>query len=444
MTSWYRKVIWSEGMFLQPHHFQQQDRYVEQLVRGRAAAISGYFWGYNSLSVDESALALGKVVLTRARGVMPDGTPFDFPADGATLAPLDIPADARDERVFLVLPVRRPGAQESDWTLADPLTRYSLSETEVPDSNAGADRAALLQLGTLKLALVMERDATDAYVRLGTVHVVERRPDNQVILDKTYIPPCLDVGDNPVLSGALREILGLLNQRGDVLAARLGQPGRGGVAEMAEFLLLQTINRFEPLFAHLDGCSTLHPERLFALCLQLAGDLATFTRENHRPPSLPDYEHDALERCFPPVVDELRRSLSVVLEQNAIPIDLKEHRSGVRVAIIPDLELIRTAGFVLAVNAQMPADTLRARFPAQAKLGPVERIRDLVNLALPGIALRVLPIAPRQIPYHANFHYFELDKGSDLWKQLAQSGGLALHVAGDFPGLELEMWAIRG
>ncbi|MBL3950393.1 type VI secretion system baseplate subunit TssK, partial [Bacteroides thetaiotaomicron] len=83
----------------------------------------------------------------------------------------------------------------------------------------------------------------------------------------------------------------------------------------------------------------------------------------------------------------------------------------------------------------VPADSLRTRFPAQAKLGPVERIRDLVQLQLPGITMRQLPVAPRQIPYHAGHTYFEIDKGSDLWKQLARSGGLAFHFAGEFPGL---------
>jgi len=98
---------------------------------------------------------------------------------------------------------------------------------------------------------------------------------------------------------------------------------------------------------------------------------------------------------------------------------------------------------VLAVNAQVPAETLRARFPPQVKIGPVERIRDLVNLQLPGIPLRSLPVAPRQIPYHAEFNYFELERGGDLWKQLERSGGLAMHIAGEFPGLEMEFWAIR-
>ena len=80
----------------------------------------------------------------------------------------------------------------------------------------------------------------------------------------------------------------------------------------------------------------------------------------------------------------------------------------------------------------------------QIKIGPVERIRDLVNLNLPGIALRSLPVAPRQIPYHAGFLYFELDRAGDLWKVTEQSRALAMHIAGEFPGLELEFWAVRG
>jgi type VI secretion system protein ImpJ len=87
---------------------------------------------------------------------------------------------------------------------------------------------------------------------------------------------------------------------------------------------------------------------------------------------------------------------------------------------------------------------LRRQFPAQVKLGPVENIRELVNSALPGIGLRPLPVAPRQIPFHVGRAYFELDRASPHWKAMQTSGGLALHVAGDFPGLEMELWAIRG
>jgi type VI secretion system protein ImpJ len=143
-------------------------------------------------------------------------------------------------------------------------------------------------------------------------------------------------------------------------------------------------------------------------------------------------------------MDDLRLSLSMVMDQTAIPIELQDRKHGFRVAIIPDVELQRSAQFVLAVAAQLPGDALRSRFPTQVKIGTVERIRDLVNLQLPGVTLRPLPVAPRQIPYHAGYNYFELEtRGNDMWKQLESSGGLAMHIAGDFPGLELEFWAIR-
>jgi type VI secretion system protein ImpJ len=247
-----------------------------------------------------------------------------------------------------------------------------------------------------------------------------------------------------VLDGYLREVHGMLFQRGEALAARLVQPGRAGVGEIADFLLLQVVNRHQPLFAHLQRLPVLHPERLYELCLGLAGELSTF-RDQRRPAAYPEYKHDDLAGCFRAVMADLRQSLSMVLEQTAVPIDLQDRKSGVRVAIIADIELQRTANFVLAVNAQMPGDALRARFPTQVKIGPAERLRDLVQLQLPGITLRALPVAPRQIPYHAGFTYFELEtRGNELWKQLETSGGLAMHIAGDFPGLALEFWAIRG
>lgn len=160
-------------------------------------------------------------------------------------------------------------------------------------------------------------------------------------------------------------------------------------------------------------------------------------------PSLPAYNHDALEACFAPLIRDIRRALATVLEQNAIQIELQDHKQGRYVGLVADRSLLRHAGFVLAVNAQVPSETLRTRFPAQAKLGPLEKIRELVNLQLPGIALRPLPVAPRQIPFHAGFSYFELDNGGELWKQLDNSGGLGIYVTGDFPALELSLWAIR-
>jgi type VI secretion system protein ImpJ len=443
--SWNSKVVWSEGLFLQPQHFQQHDRYWERYIEGRTRALLGYSWGFLSLELDRAALALGKVQLSAARGIFPDGTPFDFPGEDAPPTAIDIAPELKDELIVLAVPVRRPGAEETDAINGEHnLARFMVGEVEVRDSNAAASESAVLHVGKLRMRLMRKRDLTDAYTTLGVIQVTERRADNQVIVSRSYVPPMLHVGSDPVLSSYVRELHGLLHQRGEALAGRLSQLGRGGVAEIADFLLLQTVNRYEPLFAHLATHPLLHPERLYSICLQLAGELATFNQSTTRSISFPEYQHDALEPSFLPLMTHLRRSLSMVMEQNAIAIELQDRRYGVRVAIIGDLELVKTASFVLAASAQIPTEALRSRFPAQVKIGPVERIRDLVNLQLPGIVLQPLPVAPRQIPFHAGRNYFELDRSGDLWKQLERSGGLAMHIGGEFPGLELELWAIRG
>jgi type VI secretion system protein ImpJ len=443
--TWHNKVMWTEGMFLQPQHFQQQDRFVSRFVDARLGALAGHQRGFTALALDDAALLQGKLALASAVGVLPDGMPLAIPAHDPAPPALDIPADARDELGVLAVALSRPGVAESDVEDSSPdmPPRYHASEMDVADSHAVSLRQAPIQIGRLNLRLMLARDANEGFTHIGVARVVEKRADGRVVLDTQYIPPTLHVQGNLLLEGYLREVLGMVHQRGEALAARLAQPGRAGVGEIADFLLLQVVNRFEPLLAHLHRLPVLHAETFYAALLTLAGDLSTF-RERKRPIDFPAYQHDEPAACFRAVMGDLRQSLSMVLEQTALPIDLQERKHGVRVAIIADVELQRSAQFVLAVNAQLPSEALRARFPTQVKIGPAERIRDLVNLALPGVGLRPLPVAPRQIPYHAGFSYFELEtRGNDLWRQLETSGGLAMHIAGDFPGLELEFWAIR-
>jgi type VI secretion system protein ImpJ len=441
--SWRNKVVWSEGMLLQPQHMQQQERYSDYVHHLALRSTSPFAWGFLELEIDQAALTLGKLALVRAIGIFPDGTPFDMPAIDPLPEPIDIPTAMRDEDVVLALPLRRAGAREADVESFEDLVRHRVQEVEVADSNTAGERSALLQLGQLHTRLMRVGEITNAWTVLPAARVVERRADNQVALDRQRFAPLLDVAAHPVLKAYLDELLGLVRQRGDALAARMTQVGSGGVAEISDFLLLQTVNRYEPLLAHLARTSTLHPQRFYEYALALAGDLATF-RDARRASSFGPYVHDDLALSFRPLMDDLRRSLSMVLEQSAIRIELHDRKFGVRVAVISDVELQRNAVFVLAVTSTMPGEALRARFPTQVKIGPVERIRDLVNLQLPGVGLQALPVAPRQIPFHTGACYFELEtRGSDLWRQLEQSGGVAMHIAGDFPGLELEFWAIR-
>jgi type VI secretion system protein ImpJ len=175
----------------------------------------------------------------------------------------------------------------------------------------------------------------------------------------------------------------------------------------------------------------------------MAGEFATFTDARRRPSSYPAYRHEDLQRSFTPVMADVRRSLSAVLEQTAIRIPLQERKHGVRVGPIVDRTLLNGTSFVLVVQADMTAEALRRTFPGKAKVGAVEHIRELVNVALPGIDLQPLPVAPRQMPFIAGAQYFELDRNSPHWQQMQSSGGFAIHVSGDFPNLALDLWSIR-
>jgi len=438
-------------MLLHPQHLQQSERYADYVRHLLLRTLVSHGWGFAEIEIDTAALALGRLALVRAVGVFGDGTAFEMPAIDPLPEPIEVPPDTHDAVFALALPLRRAGAREADaegdeGARADGLVRHRVFEADVPDSNTAGERTAMLQLGALRTRLLRAGEAGEAWSTLGMARVLERRADNQVLLDRAYIPPLLDVAAQTAQMPPrawIDELLGLLHQRAEALVGRLTQGGTGGVAEIADFLLLQTVNRHEPVFAQLARLSLLHPQHLHEGMLALAGDLSTF-RDSRRAARFPPYVHDDLAATFRPLMDDLRRSLSMVLEQSAIRIDLHDRRHGMRVALIPDVELQRNASFVLAVQSQMASEALRARFPTQVKIGPVERIRDLVNLALPGVVLTPLPVAPRQIPYHAGASYFELGThNSDLWRQLEQSGGLAMHIAGDFPGLELDFWAIR-
>ncbi|MDH5326817.1 MAG: type VI secretion system baseplate subunit TssK [Gammaproteobacteria bacterium] len=442
--SWNNKVIWSEGLFLRPQHFQQNDRYFETYIQGRCSGIRNYSWGIKEIVIDDGALALGKVAISRLRGILPDGTPFNIPHDDEPPISLDITEDVRNKVVYLTLPLKRRDATEVEaLDNEESLARFYPKVDKCRDNNAGMTEQMEIEVGTMRLNLMLEGEGLGQYATLGIARIVECRSDKKVVMDLDYIPPVLDCRAAPKLYDFLSELEGLFHQRGDVLAGRVSSSGRGGSAEIADFMLLQCVNRYEPLMNHLATSEGLHPETFYQYAVQMAGELATFSSTNRRTLKFPTYNHENLADTFAPVMNELRRSLSMVMEQTAVPLNLQAHKYGIHVATIADRNLLKNSYFVLAAHANIPTEELSSRFPAQVKAGPAEMISELVNLQLPGIALHQMAVAPRQIPYHSGFSYFELNRSSDLWKKMSNTGGFAFHIGGEFPGLELEFWAIK-
>ena len=308
-----------------------------------------------------------------------------------------------------------------------------MAELEVTDTAGSGKKAAMLTVGKLRLQFALEVDDLADRLVIPIARIIEVRPDQEVILDQAFVPSCLDIRAAPPLIGFAQELEGLLAHRMTALAGRIAQSGTTkGAAEIQDFLLLQSVNRLLPVVRHLLTIENVHPVQFYRDCVGLAGELSTFMAPAKHPPEFPDYQHH-----------DLTTSFATVLEQTAVSIPLDPRKYGISVGVIADRKLISTAGFVLAVSADVPAENIRRHFGGQAKVGSVEEIRQLVNSALPGIPMRPLPVAPRQIPYSANVVYFELDSDSPIWGKMTTSGGVAVHVAGEYPGLQMELWAIR-
>jgi type VI secretion system protein ImpJ len=439
------RVVWAEGMFLRVQHFQQSDRWTERLVRATTSDMRPFPWGFASIAINRELLAVGKLALTSARGVFADGTPFDAPGDADLPPAIELVEGTRNAIVYLTLPERRGGAAEMGRSgHEDTATRWQRVEYEASDANSDSFTNAPIEVGRQRLGCALSTGPLAGFDRLGVARVIEVRSDRSIVLDDKFIAPTLKCAAEAPLLALITELQGLVSHRAEALAARIADPTVRGTAEIADFLLLQALNRVDPQLRHAAAhAAQLHPETFYMLCLALAGELATFTAPSKRASVLPDYRHEDLEATFAAVFAELRASLSAVLEQTAVAIPLQDRRHGVKVGTINDRSLLLAASFVLAVRANMPAEMLRRSLPHQIKIGPVEQIAQLVNVALPGIRVRPLPVAPRQLPFQSGTVYFELENSGPLWKQLDVSGALALHLAGDFPELAMELWAIR-
>ncbi|MBD8577091.1 type VI secretion system baseplate subunit TssK [Pseudomonas syringae] len=438
------KVIWQEGMLLRPQHLQHNDRYYDHQLKTRTLMLGGHQWGFFSLEIDVQFLAMGKLVISQARGVLPDGSLFDLAGAPEPLA-LDVPPNTTNTAVYLALPLvtgNHIEARRADQ--ADVLARYTQYQTEVADSNAGENASSQVNCARPDLRLMLGEQAGDqAWVKLKLCQVLEAGAGGTITLAPEFVPSFLHVRACAWMLSCLKEVISLLAHRGDTIAGRIRSSGTVGSAQIGDFMMLQLINRNELLLRHCLGQAHVHPEALYRLLLGLLGELATFASDSKRPALSGGYQHNDQGASLRPLMDEIRQVLSMVLEQHAIELPLELRQYGVRVATLHDHTLLASCSFVLAVSAQCDTEELRQRLPAHLKAGAVEHIRDLVNLHLPGIRLKPLPVAPRQIPFHANKTYFILEPAPDDLAVLERSGGFAFHLSGDFTGLELTFWAIR-
>lgn len=437
-------VIWSEGQFVKPQHFQQTDRYLEHYVNVRLG--SKCWYGFADLELNQEFLSFGKIALVRARGIMPDGTAFDIPHDQPPPEPLTIlDATAANQTVYLTLPLRSDGMSEVRWPDTFGNTRYFHRIEDIRDTHSHQGNHTPVALAVPNLQLALERDDRSAFTGLALGRILDRRPDGSLLLDNDFHITGMYLQAIRPLAHFMEEIAALMHERAKSIAQRIGSPGQSGVADVTDFNLLQALNRWQHLFRHLARDADVRPVDAYLACGQACGELTTFTDEGRLPQHYPAYQHDNPHASFRMLEQTLRRVLSTVVQPRAVSLPLEKQGHGVLTAQVNDPNLLRNADFILAVRARMPLEQMRQQFVRQAKVASQQSLHELIRLQLPGIPMMTLPVAPRYLPFHAGFTYFQLDRSHPHWHRLMPMGatGFGFHITGDFPELELQFWAIR-
>lgn len=443
MATTRNKVMWREGTLMRPHHLQQQQRYNDYVNNLRFQAVHDLSWGFTELSINNELLAQGKIMLDSASGTLPDGTVFSLPAQDALPDPLhpDSFPDEESRNVYLALPVASDVRGEVSY--GQQVGRYRLNDADVRDLHSENGDARALTVGQLTPRIMSGADDMSAYVTLPLCRIKDKRADGSLMLDDNFIPCCQNIHVSARLREFLREVQETVGGRANDLANRIGSPAQSGIADVAEFMMLQLLNRNQTRFTHRARRPQLHPEAFYLDLAGLLGELMTFTEPSRLPCPLDVYDHRNLTNTFKTLLPEVKRALHTVLSPRAVNLPL-HLRDGIWQADVHDSALLQSATFVLAVAAKMETLQLQRQFIQQSKISSPEKIRNMVSVQIPGIRLHTLMVAPRQLPYHAGFSYFELDKSGAAWADVASAGAIALHVSGTFPDLNMQLWAIRG
>lgn len=437
------KVVWSEGLFLRTQHFQAQDRFAEELVRGALRAAHLQSWGFWTLALDEGALRAGRLGLAEASGIFPDGTPFALPARALPPEAVAVRREGAAGLARMGIPLEAPGVPTTEPAHAAPGgARWRGALVTVPDMIREGAEPAEIELARLVPRLFLPGEDPSGYVTLPVARVEGLAADGSVRLAPGFLAPALRTGAVPWYADFAREAAIALDRIAEVHGRMvLGAAGR----TVENLLILELANAALPRIAHMAEQDLFHPSELYRELAGLAGRMATYGSSSRRLSPLAPYVHEDPGPAFSALADTLR-SLFLSLahvepKSRALPVAV--HAQNIWKVRIDNPEVAKSSRIVLRVASDMSEEMLRRIFVNQATVGAAEEFEKLWRSRLPGIPLKPLHSQPREIPYDGERLCLELDRKSQHWAQILESPGFVIGVSGQLEGQpEIDCYAV--
>lgn len=437
------KVVWREGLFIRPQHFQQNDRYYIYELMNRSIQSRQNNWGLFDLVIDEDLLKSGKITITKASGILPDGTLFDISSQTQPLT-FDVKPDHTNKIVYLLLPIIINDGDEIFFENQKTLqTRYKAKTiNNIPNTNTGENSSSDLVVAQHNFKLATQEGISSSHIKIEIAKIGNVSANGSLTLDENFSPTYLHLNNSKKLLSKTQELLTMITYRANVLSQNISD-SKIQSAELGHYLMLQLLNKTEARIQYMLSQLKLHPDELFLELLSFNAELAVFYKKERRILNHQQYVHIEQYNSFVAIIDEIKIMLESVLEQNSISLPVEKRKYGIYIAPIKDKTIINSSTFIFAVSAQMSSQKIKEILLNSLKLGTIETIKNLVNYHLVGFKLRTLSNAPKEIPYKVNYLYFSIELTEENKKELQKSSGFAFYLSNDIPDIQYALWAIK-
>ena len=427
------KILWSEGLFLRPQHFQQQDRYHEARMHATALAAQPLLWGVQSVEWDHAALANGKLRLLSLRAIFREGELFDAPSSDPLPPAIDLgamPAELQEIVFHAAMP-----SQESD--------RFQQAERETADLFSDALPAGLTYLRR-QVRLLSGLDPRGAYDSFPILRL-RRMVSGSFEIDASFMPPSISIEATPRLKLLLDQLMDALQAKASALQGHMREPSRNVIefrsGDVSSFWLLHTVSTSAASLLHLLRHPCLHPERLYQAMLGLAGGLMTYSRLVHLG-NLPAYDHAAPGPSFLQLDGLIRDLLDTVISARYFSIAQREEKPCYHIGKLDSGKIGAGATLYLAIAAAMPAMELVDAVPLRVKTGAPDDVEQCVLSAMPGVRLVHAPQVPSAIPVRPDTCYFALENRGVLYEQMLKAQSISIYVPAGIKELRLELLVV--
>lgn len=436
------QVVWREGLFIRPQHFQQNDRYYNYELMTRSLYSRENSWGLFNLSFDESLLNTGKISIKHVSGIMPDGTLFDVSSKNQLLT-FDVNHTHSNKVIYLALPIFiEDGDSVHFEDQKKLLTRYTAKvANNIPNTNAGELSNSDILLAQQNFKLVTEDDLNDSFISIEIAKIGNISTSGIVSLEEDFVPTYLHLNNSTRLLSQIKDLLSMISYRANVIADNISD-SRLQSTELGNYLMLQLLNRTESRLHYFLTQDRVHPDKVFLELSSLVAELSVFMKKERRIAEYITYNHLEQFSSFLKIIDDLKSMLTMVLEQNSVALKIEKRKYGIYIAPIKDKKLLESSTFIFAVSADISENKIREALLSSLKLGTIETIKNLVNYHLVGFKLRTLSSAPKEIPYKVNYLYFSIELSEKNRKELLQSSGFAFYLPNDIPNINYSIWAI--